>query len=95
LVSFRQTFAAIWDYRFNHILLPRATSVFHRQPYIPVEGQGESYTYQPMAPVLPRDLPFTREGGWGEEVGGPQFAGAPGDATALAGVRKGVQPGRL
>ncbi|KAH6919092.1 lipid phosphate phosphatase 1 [Coprinopsis sp. MPI-PUGE-AT-0042] len=92
LVSFRQTFAAIWDHRFNHILLPRATSVFHPQPYIPVEGRGESYTYKPMAPALARDLPFTREGGWGEEVGGPHFAGAPGDASALATTRRGVKP---
>jgi len=30
-IAYRKTFAAIWDFRFNHILLPRSTSLFHRK----------------------------------------------------------------
>ncbi|KAF8188352.1 acid phosphatase/Vanadium-dependent haloperoxidase [Pholiota molesta] len=69
LVAFRQTFASVFDFRFNHLLLPRATSVFHRQPFLPVSD----HFY---------DLPFTREGGWGYGDG-EQIVGAPGDATVL------------
>lgn len=82
LVAFRQTFAAIVDFRFNHILLPRATSLFHRQPYLPFAGRGPSYAYQPSSDWLSHDLPFTREGGW-NHGGGAQYVGAPGDATVL------------
>ncbi len=28
LIAFRQTFASIFDFRFNHVLLPRTTSLF-------------------------------------------------------------------
>ncbi|KAF9566234.1 acid phosphatase/Vanadium-dependent haloperoxidase [Agrocybe pediades] len=83
LVAFRQTFASIFDFRFNHLLLPRATSLFHRQPYLPTAGRGPYYTYQPMQEFASYDLPFTREGGWGYG-GGEQSVGAPGDATVLA-----------
>ncbi|TFK25824.1 lipid phosphate phosphatase 1 [Coprinopsis marcescibilis] len=83
LVAFRQTFAAIFDYRFNHLLLPRATSLFHRRPYLPVLGRGAYYTYQPINAIMPQDLPFAREGGWGYGVG-EHASGAPGDATVLA-----------
>ncbi|KAF9533423.1 phosphatidic acid phosphatase type 2/haloperoxidase [Crepidotus variabilis] len=82
LVAFRQTFAAILDFRFNHILLPRATSLFHRQPHLPMSGRGASYAYQPSSEFLSHDLPFTREGGW-NHGGGAQHVGAPGDATVL------------
>ncbi|KAG2020839.1 lipid phosphate phosphatase 1 [Coprinopsis cinerea AmutBmut pab1-1] len=51
-LAFRQTFASIWDYRYNHILLPRMTSLLHRQP-------RQTLSHRP-----PRDLPFTRESGW-------------------------------
>lgn len=80
-VAFRQTFAAIWDFRFNHVLLPRATSLFHRQAFLP-SGREPYYTYQPNAQIFSHDLPFTREGGWGH-LGGEQHTGAPGDATVL------------
>ncbi|KIK63855.1 hypothetical protein GYMLUDRAFT_162573 [Collybiopsis luxurians FD-317 M1] len=60
LVAFRQTFASIFDFRFNHILLPRTTSLFHRQPVLPAGVQYPFFTYQ----VATGDLPFTREGGW-------------------------------
>ncbi|KAF9484873.1 prenyl diphosphate phosphatase [Pholiota conissans] len=85
LVAFRQTFASIFDFRFNHLLLPRATSVFHRQYFLPVSGRGPYFTYQPMPEVLSYDLPFSREGGWGYG-NGEQMVGAPGDATVLIGV---------
>lgn len=83
LVAFRQTFASVTDFRFNHILLPRATSLLHRkQPYSPVTGRGSWFSYHAELAFLPRDLPVAREGGWTygaqEQVGG-----APGDATAL------------
>lgn len=31
MIAYRKNFAALWDFRFNHILLPRATSLFHRK----------------------------------------------------------------
>ncbi|PPQ81232.1 hypothetical protein CVT25_015756 [Psilocybe cyanescens] len=83
LVAFRQTFASVFDFRFNHILLPRATSLFHRRPFLPTAGRGPYYTYQPMQEFASYDLPFTREGGWGYG-GGEQSVGAPGDATVLS-----------
>ncbi|KDR81788.1 hypothetical protein GALMADRAFT_114486 [Galerina marginata CBS 339.88] len=84
LVAFRQTFASIFDFRFNHLLLPRATSLFHRRPFLPTAGRGPFFTYQPMPEMTSYDLPFTREGGWGYG-GGEQSVGAPGDATVLMG----------
>ncbi|RXW22244.1 hypothetical protein EST38_g3618 [Candolleomyces aberdarensis] len=81
LVAFRQTFASILDFRFNHILLPRATSLAHRQPFITSHG-APYYTYQPGQQFASHDLPFTREGGWGHG-GGEQSTGAPGDASAF------------
>jgi len=81
LVAFRQTFAAIFDFRFNHLLLPRSTSLFHRTPYLPSAAHGPYFTYQPTQQWTSIDLPFTREGGWGWGEG-EAFVGAPGDATA-------------
>ncbi|KAF9009373.1 acid phosphatase/Vanadium-dependent haloperoxidase [Cyathus striatus] len=95
LVAFRQTFAAIFDFRFNHLLLPRATSLFHRVPFVLGRGRGPYYTYQPAQEFTSQDLPFTREGGWGYG-GGEQNVGAPGDATVLgsgAGQTGGVGAG--
>jgi len=83
LVAFRQTFAAITDFRFNHILLPRASSLFHRQKFLPIAGRGPYYSYHTQK-FQTHDLPFTREGGW-SLGGGEQDAGAPGDATVLFG----------
>lgn len=80
-VSFRQTFAAIFDFRFNHLLLPRTTSLFHRAPYLPVSSSGPFFTYQPSLQYGGAGLPFTREGGWGWSK--EQVAGAPGDAIVL------------
>jgi len=83
IVAFRQTFAAVFDFRFNHILLPRTTSLFHRTPYFAKESaQYAFFNYRPFQEVAPTELPFTREGGWG--WGQEAFVGAPGDASALA-----------
>jgi len=81
LVAFRQTFAAIWDFRFNHVLLPRSTSLLHRRPFLPITGRGPYYSYNTQE-FQTHDLPFTREGGWGRG-GGEQSTGAPGDASSL------------
>ncbi|EJD02077.1 acid phosphatase/Vanadium-dependent haloperoxidase [Fomitiporia mediterranea MF3/22] len=93
-VAFRQTFASVWDFRFNHIPLPRTSSLFlwhglqsaHGSP--PLSGfaaNGPFFTYrwQPAGAVLPSwSLPVAREGGWGslEE----EHVGAPFDATAMS-----------
>jgi diacylglycerol diphosphate phosphatase / phosphatidate phosphatase len=86
--AFRQTFASVWDFRFNHIVLPRTTSLFHRTPYTgafvsPATNPGQAtpyFTYAPPA-ALAHNLPFAREGGWG--WGNEAVSGAPFDATAL------------
>ncbi|KAJ6513847.1 phosphatidic acid phosphatase type 2/haloperoxidase [Mycena vitilis] len=80
LVAFRQTFAAILDFRFNHILLPRTTSLLHRRPS---PDMGPFFDYAPQLEYTSTQLPFTREGGWG--WGQEACVGAPGDATVLAG----------
>jgi membrane-associated phospholipid phosphatase len=83
LVAFRQTFASTFDFRFNHILLPRTTSLFHRTASSSATSLGgQYYTYDGQA--VPGDgsfLPFTREAGWGGDQ--EAFVGAPGDATVL------------
>ncbi|KAJ7109121.1 phosphatidic acid phosphatase type 2/haloperoxidase [Mycena epipterygia] len=83
LVAFRQTFAAIFDFRFNHVLLPRTTSLFHRQPYNE-GGIGPFFDYAPRPEYTSTQMPFTREGGWGWGAGQEACVGAPGDATVLA-----------
>ncbi|KAF9050763.1 acid phosphatase/Vanadium-dependent haloperoxidase [Hymenopellis radicata] len=94
LVAFRQTFAAIFDFRFNHILLPRATSLFMRVP-VTSASQSAFFGYALQSEFTSVDLPFTREGGWG--FGGEAYVGAPRDATALGGggQGKGVGGGAL
>ncbi|TFK25294.1 prenyl diphosphate phosphatase [Coprinopsis marcescibilis] len=82
LIAFRQTFASIFDYRFNHILLPRATSFFHRKQFLPFSNRGPYFNYQNANEFTPRDLPVSREGGWGHG-GFEGVNGAPSDATAL------------
>jgi len=78
LVAFRQTFASVWDFRFNHILLPRTTSLFLRHPQT-----QDVFVYAPglSTEMRSENLPFTREGGWG--LAGTGQVGAPFDATAL------------
>jgi len=83
IVAFRQTFASVWDFRFNHLLLPRTTSLLHRTPYYSGTSLTPSFSYQPQAELLSHNLPATREGGWG--WGQEAVAGAPFDATALLG----------
>ncbi|KAL0947216.1 hypothetical protein HGRIS_013334 [Hohenbuehelia grisea] len=85
-VAFRQTFASIFDFRFNHVLLPRSTSLFHRTPFFFPSGSNSAfYSYQPGSTggmMGGPHLPFTREGGWGWGES-EAFVGAPGDATVL------------
>jgi len=83
LVAYRQTFAAIWDFRFNHVLLPRTTSLFHRHPY---PGRGPSYTYELTPPSLTYELPTSHEGGW-ESL---YYRGAPGDAAVFGSTGRGA-----
>lgn len=77
LVAFRQTFAAIFDFRYNHLLLPRSTSLFHRTA---IEG-APFFTYAPP-PTDPAHLPVSREGGWAWGQEGAH--GAPGDGAAFS-----------
>ncbi|KDQ33706.1 hypothetical protein PLEOSDRAFT_1052550 [Pleurotus ostreatus PC15] len=87
-VAFRQTFAAVFDFRFNHLLLPRSSSIFHHTPFIASGSSSPFFTYRDGAGMgLAGDqlsgehLPFTREGGWG--WGEEAYAGAPFDASGL------------
>lgn len=78
-IAYRMTFASIWDFRFNHVLLPRTTSLFMRTPAADAGiltfgyGLGESGQW-----------PVTREGGWGDEK--EVRSGAPFDASTTAGA---------
>jgi len=70
-VAFRQTFASVWDFRYNHLLLPRGG-----------RGGRDYFEYGYSADILPADLPFTRHGGW--DIGAREaMNGAPGDASAF------------
>jgi diacylglycerol diphosphate phosphatase / phosphatidate phosphatase len=97
-VAFRQTFAAVFDFRFNHLLLPRTTSPLQRQP-LASDSAGStrdappSFSYAPVMEVTSTSLPFTREGGWGW-LGYDACLGAPGDATALSNRRAGGNDSR-
>jgi len=87
-VAFRQTFASIWDFRFNHLRLPRTSSLFLRHGVganmSGTPGAGDFFNYYPQHEVRSSTLPFTREGGWGRGTG-EATVGAPGDATVLHG----------
>ncbi|KAH8795929.1 phosphatidic acid phosphatase type 2/haloperoxidase [Flagelloscypha sp. PMI_526] len=88
LVAYRSTFAAILDFRFNHLLLPRTTSLFLRNPVTSASRDPPFFSYTLPHEWSPEDLPFTRAGGWGYGEGA--FVGAPGDATAGMGSGKGA-----
>jgi diacylglycerol diphosphate phosphatase/phosphatidate phosphatase len=81
LVAFRMTFASIWDFRFNHLLLPRTTSLFQRTPL--QGGVAPFFSYAPGLDMGSSNLPVTREGGWGWSGDQEATVGAPGDATVL------------
>ena len=95
-VAFRQTFASVWDFRFNHVLLPRTSSLFFKGGVNKVkEGEGVRlnelnkpfYGYRLREfgeEVPPWALPVSREGGW-NSLGREQI-GAPFDASALIGI---------
>lgn len=74
------TFASIWDFRFNHVRLPRTTSLFMRRSSGDV---GPSFNYAPSAAT--GMLPFTREGGWGWDAS-EGVNGAPFDASKFGGA---------
>ncbi|KAF9647280.1 acid phosphatase/Vanadium-dependent haloperoxidase [Thelephora ganbajun] len=82
-VAFRQTFASVWDFRFNHLLLPRTTSLLHRTPYYSGTSLTPSFSYQPQVDTLSHNLPAAREGGWGWRQ--EAIAGASFDTTVLFG----------
>ncbi|KAI8824433.1 PAP2 superfamily protein [Fimicolochytrium jonesii] len=63
--AYRFQYAALFDYRFNHIPLPKGGQNFFR--------------YAPGASDGPLVRPATRKAGWGGEYGAP-VAGAPSDA---------------
>ncbi|KAK8850551.1 hypothetical protein IAR55_004469 [Kwoniella newhampshirensis] len=77
IVAYRKTFAALWDFRFNHILLPRSTSLFHRKA---IDGNIPTtrFSYTPQESMIQR--PAAKEGGWRSDWAS---AGAPSDATAM------------
>ncbi|WWC72606.1 uncharacterized protein I206_106568 [Kwoniella pini CBS 10737] len=77
IIAYRKTFAALWDFRFNHIMLPRSTSLFHRKA-IDGEVSTSRFSYTPQESMIQR--PAASEGGWRRDWGS---AGAPGDATAM------------
>ncbi|KAI5454400.1 hypothetical protein NCC49_004453 [Naganishia albida] len=74
-IAYRKTFAAIWDFRFNHVLLPRSTSLLHRHAS---EGMLSKFSYTVQESMIYR--PFTNEGGWHDSEA---YAGAPSDAVGL------------
>jgi len=87
IVAFRQTFASVWDFRFNHLLLPRSYSLFHRSPLRSATGQANTssvcFPYQLQTPsgaeVVSYMLPVAREG-WIPDAS--MCSGAPFDAAA-------------
>jgi diacylglycerol diphosphate phosphatase/phosphatidate phosphatase len=64
--SYRMVYAAIWDFRFNHIPLHRTVGFQY------ADGQSEFNGF--------RDTLWTRKAGWGDMDSGFSM-GAPGDAT--------------
>ncbi|KAI5845709.1 phosphatidic acid phosphatase type 2/haloperoxidase [Morchella snyderi] len=70
LSSFRMVYASVWDFRFNHIPLPRGSGTL-----------GFSYTDSDEMRSF-HDAMATRKAGWGTLGGG--LTGAPFDATSAA-----------
>ncbi|ODN99431.1 hypothetical protein L198_03273 [Cryptococcus wingfieldii CBS 7118] len=78
IIAYRKTFGALWDFRFNHIMLPRGTSLFfHRKA---VDEVPFTSRFQYSAQETGVQMPVASEGGWRKEWGS---AGAPSDATAM------------
>jgi diacylglycerol diphosphate phosphatase/phosphatidate phosphatase len=77
IIAYRKTFAALWDFRFNHVLLPRGTSLLHRTP-MNDDLATSRFSYSLQESMHQR--PVSSEGGWQKYWGS---TGAPGDATAL------------
>ena len=80
VVAFRQTFAAVFDFRYNRILLQRTISLSHR-----ASAAGAPFYPYPPPPIDGTHLPVSCDGRWGCCEEG-RF-GALGDGTVLnAGV---------
>lgn len=77
--SYRQVYASVWDFRFNHIPLPRG-----------VTTMGFSYTDSDEMRSF-HDAIATRKAGWGTLGGG--LTGAPFDATSAATTMGGLGVG--
>jgi diacylglycerol diphosphate phosphatase/phosphatidate phosphatase len=74
-IAYRKTFAALWDFRFNHVLLPRATSLAHRRA---VEGGAGMARFGYSHAESAAQRPVASEGGWRADH---IAAGAPSDAV--------------
>ncbi|KAI9637072.1 phosphatidic acid phosphatase type 2/haloperoxidase [Dioszegia hungarica] len=77
-VAYRKTFAATWDFRFNHILLPRTTSLFHRHP---TDGGMHHAQFDYSTGETRMYAPAASEGGWRTDW---TMSGAPSDAARVA-----------
>ncbi|BGP45918.1 hypothetical protein JCM10450v2_001753 [Rhodotorula kratochvilovae] len=80
LAAYRMSFASIWDFRFNHLPLPRA-------PPLPAHGglAARRYPYATDAECVGGVRPWA--GQWAE---GGAVAGAPGDAVMRGGYGGGM-----
>jgi diacylglycerol diphosphate phosphatase / phosphatidate phosphatase len=72
--SYRMVYAAVWDFRFNHIPLSREVGF----QYMDYQSEFETF----------RGAFWTRKAGWGQMAEGISGTGlgAPGDATAASGA---------
>ena len=67
LIAYRKTFAAMWDFRFNHVLLPRSSSLFHRAgKNAELDGQ---YKFQYSKTEGAMQPPVASEGEWALQLG--------------------------
>jgi len=101
LVAYRMTFASVWDFRFNHIRLPRTTSLFLRKSTHLNSSAASTvspiFRYSPggqIGELSSSELPFSREGGWGWGIG-EGAGGAPFDATAMGAAGPGGSGGGM
>lgn len=75
IIAYRKTFAAIWDFRFNHIVTPRSTSLLSRHLGA---GVAPKFGYNVQDAMAQR--PAAGEGGWRSE---PVWGGAPDNAAGM------------
>lgn len=89
LAAYRASYAAVFDFRFNHVPLPRTLSSGggHHRRDSSTGGAGAGlddgkFLYDAGSVAASGVSPFTRKAGWGAEAG---ISGAPGDAAKLGG----------